>query len=199
MSFDGIWIHLCGGNGAGKTSLLQDIRATHPHGDTYRYVFADSGGALPGVRGSGKIHDKYKAPKEVQWPAILADWDSEVPVIISDGTRIHYAIRNAHQHGARHRKMSVLILCQSPWVMKAHMQARCAKRGKPFKEDFWTPRNLLDIGRDHWQRFYHNYPLPLDLYQFEVDLEFSCIPYVRSRVLDLMALGKYLAMGGTDA
>jgi hypothetical protein len=199
VSNDGIWIMICGGHGAGKTTVLQDIRRECPDGDTYRYVFADSGGALRDdegkvIKGTGKKHDKYKAPRPIQYSAILDDWNSNVPVIISDGTRIQLAIKNAHQVGLRERKLVAVALYQTPEIMEAHMRARCLRYGKEFNAKFWTQKQLLETGRGEWERFFKRYPKSLNLIEFAIDLEFSVIPEVRRAIRELMAEGKWLAM-----
>lgn len=117
-----------GSNAAGKTTAV--TRALEPWASDPRLVNIDAD--------SDRL---YKGTPEEQREAIRVLFDRPAPVVVVTGTRINKPVLDViEEHGQR--DLTVFVVTQKPGVMRAHLQARCEKTGKAFREDYWTHRTL---------------------------------------------------------
>lgn len=116
-----------GSNASGKTTTVARVleRLADYPSDRIFSIRADNDG-------------RFKGSSENQ-EAVLTDiWLSDTPVIIIEGTRINTPLLRVAKKHAAARKLTVIMTTQTPEVMEAHLRARCEKKGKTFRADYWT-------------------------------------------------------------
>ena len=174
----GTYVVLCGGNAAGKTTLLQSVEADYGHRNDIRFVYAD-------------VEGDFKERADKQYKAVVESWLGPERIIIADGTRIYSKVLIAYQNLVVTRRLVFVILVQSPEVMKAHLIARCAKRNKKFRDEYWDRDKCYYEGTLRYtnsvNKFLREVPgYPLETYIFDVDVDFHIMPTIQKRLIDLI-------------
>lgn len=95
----------------------------------------------------GDADGTYKGNPAAQQAAVQALWDSAAPVVVIEGTQRLATAVGLVAGRNRGRRFVALITTQAPDVMRAHLQARCAKAGKTFRADYWTDKVLQYEGQ----------------------------------------------------
>ncbi len=151
-----------GSNCCGKTTLVKRVvdRLTADGFDA-RNIFsvrADNDG-----RFKGKVPDQEKALLEV--------WGSEAGVAIFEGTRINNPLTRVAKAHPEIRQLEVLVVLQKPDVMRAHMEARCARKNKTFRKDYWSIRQLEYEGMRRYPNYFSKKRIT-NVKLFTMDLEY---------------------------
>jgi hypothetical protein len=70
----------------------------------------------------------------------------------------------------------VIVLKQAPDVMRAHLQARCERYGKPFNAEYWDSAKLLYEGSRRYPALVRKYAPPgAAISEVDVSLDFSSL------------------------
>lgn len=119
-------ILLTGSNAAGKTTTVE--RALEPwlgELDTLiMSVRADNDG-------------RFKGDAQNQRAVLTELWLGDIPVLMIEGTRINTPIMDVARKYREERVLVPLVVTQTREIMRAHLVARCEKKGKPFRADYW--------------------------------------------------------------
>ena len=153
---------VAGSNCCGKTTLVKRVldRLTADGFDD-RHIFnarADSG-------------SYYKGKTSDQEQKLLEVWQSKATVAIFEGTRINSPLIRVAKAHPENRKLEVLIVLQKPDVMKAHMMARCARKNKTFRADYWSMWKLEYEGMKRYPTYFRKRCIPTQ--SFTMDLEYQ--------------------------
>ena len=118
-------ILLTGSNAAGKTTAVARALTFCEEDPRVVSIRADNDG-----RFKGDAQDQRKVLTEI--------WLTDTPVLVVEGTRINTPLMDVAKQNRDARELTVLMINQTPEVMKAHLIARCAKRNKTFRADYWS-------------------------------------------------------------
>lgn len=119
-------ILLTGSNAAGKTTTVE--RALEPwKGELDTLIMS--------VRADNDGRFKGQAPDQEE--ALRQVWFSDIPVVVFEGTRINTPLMRVAKRFPDERSLIVLMVTQTREVMRAHLVARCEKKGKVFRADYW--------------------------------------------------------------
>jgi len=125
-------ILLTGPNCSGKTTAVERAAEGWPEG-ALRVVHADK---------------ELKGSPAEQEAALAAAWAGPEAALLVEG--INRGASAFAEVSARCREarevVAVHVTRSSPAIMREHLIARCAKRGKRFRADYWTHRVLLYEG-----------------------------------------------------
>jgi hypothetical protein len=132
-----------GSNSSGKTTtverVLERLRATEGCLD----------GWLLSIRADND--NRYKGKAEDQEAKLTDLWHSDTRVLIIEGTRINTPLLRVARAHRDARVLEAIVTVQRPDVMRAHLEARCARKGKVYRAEYWTPTKLRYEG-------YYRYP-----------------------------------------
>jgi predicted ABC-type ATPase len=115
--------------------------------------------------------DRFKGSAEEQGAALLRIWSSDVSLVLIEGTRINTPTVQMVRANPGFRIFRVFMTRQSPDVMKAHMQARCEKRGKTFRADYWSRQKLEYEGSRRYPNIFRKNGFSPKIY--DIDLEYN--------------------------
>ncbi len=122
---------LTGGNAAGKTTAVEKaLQPWHTAKDVY------AGGKIMNIRADND--GRFKGDAQDQRRVLTEIWLSDVPVLMVEGTRINTPLMDVAKANPKEREFVVLMALQKPDVMRAHLVARCAKKNKTFRSEYWT-------------------------------------------------------------
>jgi hypothetical protein len=116
-----------GSNASGKTTTVARVLGIFDRHQESRIfsIRADNDG-------------RFKGSSEDQEAVLTELWLSDTPVLVIEGTRINTPLMRVAKKHAAARKLTVIMATQTPEVMGAHLRARCEKKGKTFRADYWT-------------------------------------------------------------
>jgi len=120
---------LTGGNCAGKTTAV--AKALEPWIGDQRIM---------DIRADN--NSEFKGDAQDQRRVLTEIWLSEVPILMVEGTRINTPLCDVAKAHRGARELKVLMALQKPDVMRAHLVARCAKKNKVFRSEYWTNQKL---------------------------------------------------------
>ncbi len=152
-----------GSNSSGKTTtverVLERLRATE--------------GCLDGwlLSISADNDNRYTGKAEEQEAKLAELWLSDTRVLIIEGTRIHTPLMRVARCCANLRHLEALITIQKPDIMRAHLEARCARKGKTYRADYWTRQKLEYEGMKRYPNFLRRNGIRPRI--FEVDLDYK--------------------------
>ena len=168
-----------GSNCCGKTTLVEHVlNRLVADGFDDRHIFnarADSG-------------SYYKGKTLDQERKLLEAWESEARVAIFEGTRINSPLTRIAIAHPDIRRLEVLVILQKPDVMKAHMMARCARKGKTFRADYWSMWKLEYEGMKRYPNYFRKRYIKTQ--NFTMDLEYKVCEeiekYLEARIREVL-------------
>lgn len=172
-----------GGNCSGKTTSVEQAL------DPWRCIGCpvDLDIRIESIRADND--NRFKGTAVQQEEALTALWLSPTPVIVVEGTRINKPMIDVSKKYPGERKFTVIMTIQKPDIMKAHLIARCEKKDKDFRADFWTRQKLEYEGMKRYANAFRKRgitPLVVD-----VDLDYqNCkviVNYLRSAITEALA------------
>jgi hypothetical protein len=113
------------------------------------YIAKAAGIMIQGIHG-----DTIQGGPEKQLATVGSVLNGPADVVIGEG--IDRFARAARRTGSE-RTLDVCVTTQTPEVMKAHLQARCLKKGKRFREDYWVERALIYEGQRRYVNMAKDY------------------------------------------
>lgn len=160
-------ILLTGSNAAGKTTAVS--KALEPWS------------ADPRVLSLRADNDsRFKGDAQDQRRVLTELWFSDTSILMIEGTRINTPTMDVSKINKEVRQLTVIMVLQTPDVMKQHLIARCAKRNKVFRADYWSYWKLEYEGSKRYpNNFRKNYITPV---VFNMDLEYK----VQDEVVDYL-------------
>lgn len=167
---------ITGGNCAGKTTTVAQVLATFAEDSRIESIRADNDG-------------RFKGESSDQEAALTQIWEGPTPVLVIEGTRINTPLMRVAKKLPSERKFTVIMVIQKPDVMKAHLIARCAKRNKTFRADYWTLQKLEYEGMKRYPNsFRKNYIKPVTFY---MDLEYKItdeiVVFLQTQITEALA------------
>ena len=163
---------VAGSNCCGKTTLVKRVvDRLIADGFDDRHIFnarADSG-------------SYYKGKTLDQEQKLLEVWESKAGVAIFEGTRINSSLTRVARAHPDTRQLEVLLVLQKPDVMKAHMMARCARKNKTFRSDYWTHWKLEYEGMRRYPNYFSKKRVT-NIKRFTMDLEYQVAAEVEAHL-----------------
>jgi len=154
---------LMGGNAAGKTTTLRRIQEAHP-GAGWEWWYPDND-QPPGIK--SKLAQQFKI--------LLRGWSSPYPGLALEGTRVYSQVFQCMVWSTTPRELYLGLLLQTGPDLVAHLRARCEKKGKKFREDYWVegsgPQKADYEGRRRYWTATHNLLAAYPQIQDRVHLE----------------------------
>jgi hypothetical protein len=123
-----------GGHAVGKSTLFRWGQARVGAAPGYTWHTEGGNGGKPSLS---------TMPVEDAVALAVKEWlDPALHTLVVEGTRVYGPIFRVAQSVAQHaptvgRELWILQLLQTPDVMRAHLQARCAAKGKAYRADYW--------------------------------------------------------------
>jgi len=123
-------ILLMGGHAAGKSTLFRWGRERINGTPGYTWHSEGGNGGRPSLS-TLPVKDAH----DLAW----REWrDPAITTMVVEGTRSYSTVfKVARDHYDVGRVLWILQLLQTPDVGRAHMQARCAAKGKEYRADYW--------------------------------------------------------------
>lgn len=175
-----VGIMLSGPNASGKTTILTKVS------EMWKGRIWDDPNKLKVFYADN--NDLFKGSAESQEAALTKEWLDETPVIIFEGTRINTPLLRVAKKYRDWRKYEVIMCTQTSEVMKAHLEARCAKRGKTFRADYWDCKKLEYEGNGRYPNIFRKNSVATKT--FSIDLEYRVCEeianYISGRVSELL-------------
>jgi len=157
-----IGILVMGPNASGKTTAV--TKAVEPWANA----------SVLTVHGDKAPFNKDQAGESAE--AFRAAWRSEYRVVVFEGIdRTARAVAKLQDDASR-RLVSVVVTSQRPEVMRAHLRARCEKRGRTFNADYWTDKTLIAEGVNRYANLAKRYRAPVDFIEMDE-------AYTRSQII----------------
>lgn len=147
-----------GPNCSGKTTTVNRVEKAFPGADIH-LIYADT-------------RDKFKCPISEMEEKLTDIWLSHSQVVIAEGTRINTPLMRVAARNRAARVLDIIIITRMrPEVMKAHLQARCEKKGKTFRADHWNTYELEYEGSRRYPSAARKYGFPHKLYEVGMNYE----------------------------
>ena len=152
---------------------------------------------------------RFKGEADDQRRVLTEFWLSDIPILMIEGTRIntplmdvakkyksHTTIISAAEMNvgeisvppagqlAQPRELVVLMALQTPEVMRAHLEARCAKKNKTFRKEYWITDKLNYEGMKRYPNSFAKNNIKAE--RFIVDVEYQVQEKIISRIRELI-------------
>ena len=116
---------LTGSNAAGKTTAV-----------TRALTFWEDDPRVVSIRADND--SRFKGDAQDQRKVLTEIWLSDTPILVVEGTRVNTPLMDVNKKNREARELTVLMVNQTPEVMREHLIKRCAKRNKTFRAEYWT-------------------------------------------------------------
>lgn len=119
-----IFLHFMGGNAAGKSTLVDTLHERWKRLADVAWLHGDGG------EFGGDIREQFRV--------LMRYWSNPaLRVIVLEGTRVYSTVFRCSNNARTPRRLYLGLMLQQYEDGLHHIQARCARRGKKYRGDFW--------------------------------------------------------------
>jgi hypothetical protein len=170
-----------GPNASAKTTSLLTATEDYVGDPRLRVLYADNSN-----------RKEFKCEAEEAANRIEAIWRSDVPVVIAEGTRMPTVLHRVVARNPDERQVMAFVTLTTAEVMEANVRARCAKKGKRYRDDYWTPHKFDYEGTRRYRLSVPRF-IPDEFIQwFEMDTSYTNAPAMIAAIRSVVvgALGE---------